>query len=163
MEDPVGTPSTTLLRQDEIASASSGRTAIQAVPGEPGSSILIVDDDEANRTMLSRRLQRLGFRTTSAEDGRNALEKVKSERFDLMLLDIQMPELDGFEATAAIRAQEYGPDTQMPIIAMTAHAMAGDRERCLAAGMDGYVSKPIQAKELFAAIEAALTPAEALA
>jgi CheY-like chemotaxis protein len=80
------------------------------------------------------------------------------QSFDLVLMDVQMPEMDGFEATAAIRARERGTDRHVPILAMTAYAMKGDRERCLAAGMDAYVSKPIQPRELWQAIEA-LVPA----
>ena len=76
--------------------------------------------------------------------GGQALERLENESFDLVLMDIQMPEIDGFEATAAIRKKEEATGTHLPIIAMTAHAMQGDRERCLAAGMDGYISKPIK-------------------
>ncbi|HBI46806.1 MAG TPA: hybrid sensor histidine kinase/response regulator, partial [Planctomycetales bacterium] len=79
--------------------------------------------------------------------------------FDVVLMDVQMPEMDGIEATGRIRALEQGRGRRLPIIAMTAHAMKGDRERCLAAGMDGYVSKPIQKRELFGAI-AAFAPEE---
>jgi CheY-like chemotaxis protein len=92
------------------------------------------------------------------QNGREALAALDEQRFDAVLMDIQMPEMDGFEATAAMRAQEGTTGTHVPIIAMTAHAMQGDRERCLEAGMDGYVAKPIRAKELFEALES-LTPA----
>jgi CheY-like chemotaxis protein len=81
-------------------------------------------------------------------DGRQAVDALARERFDLALLDIQMPELDGFEVTAAVRAQEEGTGRRLPLVALTAHAMQGDRERCLAAGMDGYVTKPIQMEQL---------------
>jgi CheY-like chemotaxis protein len=81
------------------------------------------------------------------------LEKASPGEFDLVLMDVQMPELDGFQATALIREKEKSTGAHLPIIAMTAHAMKGDRERCIAAGMDGYVSKPIQQKELFSAIQ----------
>jgi two-component system, sensor histidine kinase and response regulator len=91
-------------------------------------------------------------------NGREALAALDEQRFDVVLMDIQMPEMDGFEATAARRVQEEATGTHVPIIAMTAHAMQGDRERCLEAGMDGYVAKPIRAKELFEALES-LTPA----
>ena len=82
----------------------------------------------------------------------------RSRRFDLILMDVQMPEMSGLEASAAIREREQGTRTHVPIVALTAHAMTGDRERCLAAGMDGYVSKPLRPDELFAAIEAVLVP-----
>ena len=86
----------------------------------------------------------------------------RDEPFDLILMDVQMPEMDGFEATAAIRRRRRCPRRHMPIIAMTAHAMKGDRERCLAAGMDGYVSKPIDIEQLFTAIERVLHMSEEL-
>lgn len=88
----------------------------------------------------------------TAIDGRPAIETLKKDSFDLVLMDVQMPEMDGFQCTAAIRAKEKATGGH-PIIAMTAHALKGDRERCLAAGMDDYVSKPIRTAELFAAIE----------
>jgi len=81
-------------------------------------------------------------------DGREALAVFGKEKFDLVFMDVQMPEMDGFEATAAIRKNEEGGSVRQPIIALTAHAMKGDRERCIAAGMDGYLSKPIRAQEL---------------
>jgi two-component system sensor histidine kinase/response regulator len=81
------------------------------------------------------------------------LQEAALDQFDLVLMDVQMPQMDGFEVTAAIRKKEESNGRHLPIVAMTAHAMKGDRERCLAAGMDGYVSKPIQPKELFLVIE----------
>jgi CheY-like chemotaxis protein len=96
-------------------------------------------------------LEKQGHRVVVADNGRaavEALEKAAPNGFDLILMDVQMPEMDGFEATAAIRAREKGAGTHIPIIAMTAHAMKGDRERCLEAGMDDYLSKPIRALDL---------------
>jgi CheY-like chemotaxis protein len=88
------------------------------------------------------------------------LEELEKEKFDLVLMDVSMPEMDGYEAVAAIRAKEGAAQTHVPIIAMTAHAMKGDREHCLAAGMDAYISKPVQPKELFEIIKSlALVPA----
>jgi CheY-like chemotaxis protein len=92
-----------------------------------------------------------------AGSGKDALEAWRKHSFDLVLMDVQMPEMDGFEATAAIREQEKSGAKHILIIAMTAHAMVGDRERCLAAGMDDYVSKPIKAANLFAAIDRRLS------
>ena len=97
----------------------------------PASSLLVVDDHSMNRIMLSRYITKLGYQASLAENGRQALEKLQAEPFDLVLLDVQMPEMDGFEATSAIRAA--GNPT--PIVAMTAHAMATDRELCRQAGM----------------------------
>ena len=85
-----------------------------------------------------------------------ALDEPGSGGFDLILMDVQMPDMDGFEATGIIRAREQSSGAHLPIIAMTAHAMKGDEERCLAAGMDGYVSKPIQVEQLFATIDRVL-------
>jgi CheY-like chemotaxis protein len=86
-------------------------------------------------------------------NGREAVDALARTSFDLVLMDLQMPEMDGFEATAAIRAQERGTGARIPIVALTAHAMEGDRQRCLDADMDGYVSKPIDATELFSVID----------
>ncbi len=91
-----------------------------------------------------------------AGDGREALAALEKDNFDVVLMDIQMPEMDGFEATAAIRQKEKFSGRHIPIIAMTANALKGDQERCLEAGMDGYIAKPIRTKELFAAIETIL-------
>jgi two-component system, sensor histidine kinase and response regulator len=91
-------------------------------------------------------------------NGREALEELEKESFDVVLMDIQMPEMDGFEATAAIREKEKLTGAHIPIIAMTANALKGDEEKCLQAGMDGYVSKPIQTKELIATIERLVDP-----
>ena len=85
-----------------------------------------------------------------------ALDEPGSDGFDLILMDVQMPDMDGFETTAIIRTREKSSGTHLPIIAMTAHAMKGDEERCLAAGMDGYVSKPIQVEQLVATIDSVL-------
>jgi PAS domain S-box-containing protein len=117
--------------------------------------ILLAEDNPVNQKLALRLLEKYSHVVEVANNGREALEKVKKEeRFDLVLMDVQMPEMDGFEATAAIRDLQRLMDCHVPIIAMTAHAMAGDRERCLQAGMDGYISKPILPQQLYAAIEA---------
>jgi CheY-like chemotaxis protein len=95
-----------------------------------------------------RLLEKRGHRVTVAENGREAVEELKKRAFDLVLMDVQMPEVDGLEATAQIREREKSTGAHQRIIALTAHAMKGDRERCLAAGMDGYLTKPIRPKEL---------------
>jgi signal transduction histidine kinase/CheY-like chemotaxis protein/HPt (histidine-containing phosphotransfer) domain-containing protein len=121
---------------------------------QPGLRILLAEDNPANQYFALRLLQKRGHEVVLAGNGREALEALEKQRFDLVLMDVQMPEMDGFEATAAIRERERATGAHLPIVAMTAHAMAGDREKCLAAGMDNYVSKPIRNKDLFEAINA---------
>jgi CheY-like chemotaxis protein len=115
--------------------------------------VLVAEDNAVNRTLVVRLLQKRGHRVTVVENGREALAALEREAFDVALMDVQMPELDGFEATAEIRARERTGGRRLPIVAMTAHAMKGDRERCLAAGMDGYVSKPLDRRKLYETIE----------
>ncbi|QID18159.1 response regulator [Nitrogeniibacter mangrovi] len=121
--------------------------------------ILLVEDNPVNQTVATKMLEKAGHRVTLAANGQEALEQVGHSNFDVVLMDVQMPVMGGIEATQAIRAREARKSWAMagnwravPIIAMTAHAMAGDRQRCLEAGMDEYVSKPIKPRELFAAI-----------
>jgi PAS domain S-box-containing protein len=115
--------------------------------------ILLAEDNLINQKLTVRMLEKQGHQVVVTNNGREALSALDREPFDLVLMDMQMPEMDGFEATAAIRAKEKTTGKHIPIIALTAHAMKGDRERCLAAGMDAYVSKPIQLRELSEAIE----------
>jgi signal transduction histidine kinase/CheY-like chemotaxis protein len=114
--------------------------------------VLLAEDNLVNQKLAVRLLERQGHHVTVAGTGREALAALGRETFDVVLMDVQMPEMDGLEATAAIRRQEAGTDRHQPIVAMTAHAMKGDRENCLAAGMDAYISKPIQPQELYATI-----------
>jgi two-component system, sensor histidine kinase and response regulator len=116
--------------------------------------ILLAEDNPVNQQVAARLLEKRGHRVVIVGDGRAAVEAVK-DVFDVVLMDVQMPELDGLQATAAIRARERARGGHVPIVAMTAHAMEGDRERCLAAGMDGYVTKPVEADRLFEAVETA--------
>jgi PAS domain S-box-containing protein len=130
--------------------------------------ILLVEDNAVNQRLAMRLLEKHGHRVSLAGNGREAVRALESEVFDVVLMDVQMPEMDGLEATAAIRRIEAsrGPaHPRIPIIAMTAHALSGDRERCLAAGMDDYVAKPIQARQLLDVIGRALpyVPAPAVA
>jgi signal transduction histidine kinase/CheY-like chemotaxis protein len=122
-------------------------------PGLPRSlRILVAEDNVINQRVAAGLLTRRGHQVTVVENGRRAVDEVAAGRFDLVLMDVHMPELDGLEATAAIRLAEAGTPRHVRIVAMTASVMRGDRERCLAAGMDGYVSKPIEPEELDAAV-----------
>jgi CheY-like chemotaxis protein len=121
--------------------------------------ILVAEDTPFNQTFILRLLEKNGFHTILVENGRQAVERFNTDTVDAILMDVQMPEMDGFEATREIRKLEAQKGGHIPIIAMTAYATEGDRERCLAAGMDDYVSKPISAGKLFKTIEA-LMPLE---
>lgn len=113
--------------------------------------ILIVDDDEMNRDMLSRRLVRKGFEVTTAVDGRDAVEKVRAGLPDLVLMDLTMPVMDGYEATGILKSDEA--TRRIPVIGLSARAMAGDREKAIAAGCDDYDSKPVELPHLLKLIE----------
>ncbi|MFO0879948.1 MAG: response regulator [Gemmataceae bacterium] len=115
--------------------------------------ILLAEDHPVNQRLAVLVLEKMGHTVEVASHGRMVLEKLVTQRFDLILMDVQMPEMDGFEATAAIRAQERTTGQHLRIIGLTAHAMKGDRQRCLEAGMDGYLTKPIRVGELHAVIE----------
>jgi len=110
--------------------------------------VLLAEDNPVNQTLAMRILERLGHKVQVVNNGKEALGRAQGEEFDVILMDVQMPEMDGLEATAAIRDAEAGTGKHVPIVAMTAHAMKGDREKCLSAGMDGYLSKPIRIDEL---------------
>jgi two-component system, sensor histidine kinase and response regulator len=110
--------------------------------------ILLVEDNAVNQKLAARLLEKRGHTVAIAGNGKEALAALEKQSFDLVFMDVQMPEMDGFEATAAIRGKEKTSGNHLPIIAMTAHAMAGDRERCLEAGMDDYITKPIRLEEL---------------
>jgi len=118
----------------------------------PALRILLAEDNPINRLAMTRLLEKRGCLVVAVENGREALAAFDREPIDLVLMDVQMPDLDGLEATAALRARERGRGTRVPVIALTAHAMQGDRERCLVAGMDEYVTKPVQPEELLAVI-----------
>jgi hypothetical protein len=124
-------------------------------------NVLLAEDNLINQQLAVRLLEKRGHRVVVARNGREALAEVEKGYFDLVLMDIQMPELDGFEATRRIREKERVTGGHLPIVAMTAHAMQGDQERCLAVGMDDYVAKPINMKEFFAVIEAAVRSGKA--
>jgi CheY-like chemotaxis protein len=115
--------------------------------------ILLAEDNLVNQCLAVRLLEKLGHKVVVASNGIEALDLLKRDRFDLVLMDIQMPKMNGFQTTAEIRKEEESTREHLPIIAMTAHAMEGDRARCLDAGMDGYVAKPIRFEDLVDAIE----------
>jgi PAS domain S-box-containing protein len=138
-----------------LAVRGEGRTRparkIEHTMGTP-LRVLLAEDNAVNRKVVIRMLERRGHRVEAVADGRQALAALARAHFDLVLMDVQMPGMDGLETTARVRVHEAGTGRHVPIVALTAHAMEGDRERCLAAGMDGYVSKPIDAAELAEAI-----------
>jgi len=115
--------------------------------------LLLAEDNAINQKLAVRLLEKRGHSVVVVGNGKEALAALEAGAFDVVLMDVMMPEMDGFEATEAIRAREAGSGGHVPIVAMTAHAMKGDRERCLAVGMDGYVAKPLQAGELFDVVE----------
>jgi len=119
----------------------------------PSRHILLVEDGLVNQQVAVDLLTQRGHTVVVANNGREALAALATEAFDLILMDLQMPEMDGLAATAAIRAREQTTGTHIPIVAMTAEAMAGDRERCLVAGMDGYIAKPVRSADLYHAVE----------
>jgi PAS domain S-box-containing protein len=118
--------------------------------------VLLAEDNPVNQELIKRLLEKWGHSATVAHNGNEALALFDDEKFDCVLMDLQMPEINGFEATAVIRERELGTGKHIPIIALTAHALKGDRERCIEAGMDDYISKPIEAAKLFDIIEAAV-------
>jgi CheY-like chemotaxis protein len=143
-------------RAQNAASAASGPPSEEPSPSLDVHSlnVLVADDNRANRQLAKRILQKRGFTVVEAENGRAVIELLRHHPFDILLLDVQMPEMDGLQAASAIRrmAEEF---PRVPyIIAVTAHAMSGDRERCLAAGMDAYIAKPLRAGQLLALAEA---------
>ena len=128
---------------------------IRNVPRRTATSsrVLVAEDNIVNQTLARRLLEKRGYTVSVVGDGRAALAALDQESFDIVLMDVQMPVMDGFEATTAIRQREQLSGAHVPIVAMTAHAFKGDQDRCLAIGMDGYLSKPIRQQELYATIE----------
>jgi two-component system, sensor histidine kinase and response regulator len=139
------------------ARAASRLSAAQAkaatAPPPSGIRILVAEDNQVNRRLALALLEKEGHAVQTVEDGHMAVAAVSTGQYHIVLMDLQMPRMDGFEATAAIRAAEQGTGRHMPIIALTAHAMKGDREACLAAGMDGYLTKPLRSTELLKVID----------
>ncbi|MCC2670578.1 MAG: sensor hybrid histidine kinase, partial [Armatimonadetes bacterium] len=142
------------LTQELGGSTSDREVSATSDPGRTFSlRILLAEDNPINQKLTVRMLERQGHQVTIVDTGVAAISAVGRESFDLVLMDVQMPEMGGLEATAAIRKREQGTGEHVPIVALTAHAMAGDRETCLAAGMDDYVTKPVRAQALCAVVE----------
>ena len=152
-----------VLRGEEAVKAPQRR---QAPVAPRPLRVLLAEDNAVNQQVAARILQKRGHAVVVVENGRQALDALRAagERpFDVVLMDVQMPEMDGLAATSALRGEERGTNRHVPVVAMTAHAMEGDRERCLAAGMDGYVTKPVEAEALVAAVEGAVSGFDAAA
>lgn len=148
----ISPPSSAPAETTFARSNSNGDTAADHIK----SCILVVDDNQINRRLASALLQRLAYAVVTADNGKAALDVIAETHVDAVLMDIQMPVMDGFEATAAIRRFEDQTGRRIPIVALTAHAMKGDRERCLEAGMDDYLKKPVRVAELEPKLEAVL-------
>jgi len=156
------------VRRSELLAAlhvaAGGVVAVEthasAVPAAPvqgqGLQVLLAEDNKVNQAVATRVLKKMGHFLVVANNGEEALARMAEQHFDLVLMDIQMPVMDGITTTRQIRERERSTGDHMPIIAMTAHAMKGDRERCLEAGMDGYVAKPIRVQDLKDAITSVL-------
>jgi CheY-like chemotaxis protein len=121
--------------------------------------VLLAEDNDINQKVALEFLQMRGHQVRIANNGKEVLEALETQQFDIILMDVQMPVMDGFQATAAIREKETGTGKRLPIVAMTGYAMKGDRQRCIEAGMDGYICKPIRSQELFGIIESFTAPA----
>ncbi|MGO8744941.1 MAG: response regulator [Thermoguttaceae bacterium] len=139
--------------EGKVSAKGTGKTAgVLPVPKRI-LRVLLAEDTPANQKLVRHILKNRGHSVEIAENGRQALERLVQEDFDVVLMDVQMPEMDGFQATAAIRKLADATKARLPIIAMTAHALKGDQDRCLAAGMDSYLSKPIKRDELIELVE----------
>ena len=143
-----------------VPDAGAGRAAAHALTRrvERGRRVLLAEDNRTNQFLVLKLLERRGHSVTVVETGRDAVDLIERDAFDVVLMDLQMPEMSGFEATAVVRERERHSGRRTRIIAFTAHAIKGDRERCLEAGMDGYLAKPVRADELIRTVEEDTTP-----
>jgi CheY-like chemotaxis protein len=137
------------VQREPAGTMPDGSRASALVVGD-AASVLVADDNPVNQKIAEQMLRKRRLQVTLADDGRQAVDAYRARPFDLVLMDVQMPEMNGFEAVAAIRALELSEGRRhTPIVAVTAHAMAGDREKCLQAGMDAYLAKPLRRQQLF--------------
>jgi signal transduction histidine kinase/CheY-like chemotaxis protein len=143
-----------LISAPSMPSSATGTSSSSALGVMPGAAprlsgrVLIAEDNIVNQRVVATMVKKRGLQVSVVDDGRAAVDAFAAGRFDLLLMDVQMPGMDGLEATAAIRTIERGSGTRVPIVALTAHALAEDRERCLAAGMDAFLTKPLRAPQL---------------
>ncbi len=136
-----------------MTSTSTATTSLPPDAANTARRILLVEDNAVNRIIATKLLEKRGLSVIAVENGALAVDVTARERFDLVLMDVQMPVMDGLTATEQIRSREVGTGARLPIVAVTAHAMEEDRQRCLAAGMDEHIPKPIRSADLFATIE----------
>jgi PAS domain S-box-containing protein len=148
--------------REEPKAASAPSTLVESGKSLPPLRILLAEDNPVNQRLAVKLLEKWRHSVSAVSDGLQVLSSLETQTYDVILMDVQMPGMDGIEATGAIRRKEASAGGHIPIIAMTAHALKGDRERCVKAGMDDYVSKPINPKELASAIERAIATAEAI-
>jgi CheY-like chemotaxis protein len=158
---PAGTRMLDSLEEKGRSAVLDGLEAQGAAPSAPArpqasGRVLVVEDNEENQRLIRHHLESIGATVVIAENGLEALEKSAQSRFDVVLMDIQMPRMDGFQTLAALRRR----GATGPVIALTAHAMKGDRERCLAAGFTDYLAKPVTGKLLLEAVQSFLTSDE---
>jgi CheY-like chemotaxis protein len=157
VDSTVGTGSTFHFTAPlSLVPADATRQPAGRMPSPPPSprplQVLLAEDNPINQRLMTKMLEKMGHQVTLVENGKAVVEHAERDRFDLVLMDVQMPELDGLEATRQIRQREQTSGLHLPIVALTAHAMKGDRERCLESGMDGYLAKPVRWSELRAVI-----------
>ena len=151
-EPGVGTSIFFTVRLESAVSASSAFTSAAALPTSRSLRVLLVEDNPVSQRLAQRLLEKQGHQVTVASNGNEGISAFRRESFDLILMDVQMPELDGLSATRIIRSLEDGVNRRTPVLMLTANAMKGDRERCLQAGADGYLTKPLEAGQLFTTI-----------
>jgi two-component system sensor histidine kinase/response regulator len=144
---------TVSLQPTSIVKPAEPKQTNRPLPNHHSLHVLLAEDNTVNQILAARLLEKLGHKVVIAGNGKAALNALEAQSFDLVMMDVQMPELDGFAATVAIRAKEQMTKVHLPIIALTANAMTGDRELCLKAGMDDYIVKPINPALLKTTIE----------